>query len=665
MIARIRSFDQLGDGLRLALQLWPLCVVWWVWDVSDDLWRSLSPLVTDETADLTGKTSFLVTGVHKLWDWLQPSGALLGPTAVMALAIILHRIDVGRRIMALAGVLAMAAAAILTGWSYYLRLLQPGDVGAPPVAIFVGLVVAYIGFCFATQVRRSDSDAPSIRRGASGNFGHADWLSMKAAHRRFPGPDPTYGGLVVGEAYRVDQDRAAQKTLFDPDDARTWGMGGKAPLLVDPCRFGSTHALVFAGSGGFKTTAVGIPTLLTWTGSAVVLDPSCEIAPMVQGYRQQTLGHRVVTLDPFTPGSGLNVLDWIDPAAPQAETHVDTVVRWICGETRDDSGSRFFSGRGRNLIRCLLADMLWDPQLSPDQKTLRTLRRRIVTPEDEMRVLLERIHQLSHSAKARDLAGTIKGAVSETFSGIYQNADEDTSWLSTAAFADLVSGSSFKTSDLNRSGLTVFVQIPMPVLKDSPAVGRVVIGALLNAVYEANARVEGRVLFLLDEVARLGYMHLLELARDAGRKYGVTLLMLYQSLGQLVGQWGQEGKQAWFDGTAWQLFAAVRDWDTARQVSGMCGEYGVVATSAGDTTSSQSGRTGTSSSAGRSENRSEIRRALIRPEELMHDARSDEAFVLAGGTKPLRCGRAIYFRRPEWSGLIEKNRFHPQHTGTA
>ena len=31
-----------------------------------------------------------------------------------------------------------------------------------------------------------------------------------------------------------------------------------------------------AGSGGLKTTSVGVPTLLTWTGSAVVLDPSRE-----------------------------------------------------------------------------------------------------------------------------------------------------------------------------------------------------------------------------------------------------------------------------------------------------------------------------------------------------------------------------------------------------
>ena len=52
------------------------------------------------------------------------------------------------------------------------------------------------------------------------------------------------------------------------------------------------------------------------------------------------------------------------------------------------------------------------------------------------------------------------------------------------------------------------------------------IGALLNAVYDADRALDGgRVLFLLDEVARLGYMNIMEVARDAGRTYGITLML--------------------------------------------------------------------------------------------------------------------------------------------
>ena len=485
---------------------------------------------------------------------------------------------------------------------------------------------------------------------------------MKRARKRFPGPDPAYGGLVVGEAYRVDQDRAAQRGPFDPRERASWGTGGKAPLLIDPCHEGATHALVFAGSNGFKTTSAAIPTLLTWTGAAVVLDPSREIGPMLQGFREQDLGHQVVTLDPANAASGgFNVLDWIDPTAPLAQTHVEAVVGWISGEHRghDSSTGDFFRAKARELITCLLTDLLWDPTLAPAQKTLRTLRARLVTPEDEMRALLETISQQSHSLKARQLASTLKGAVKETFSGTYQNATRDTGWLSTDAYADLVSGSTFRTRDLTGGKLTVFVQIPLHVLDNTPALGRVVIGALLNAVYEADGVLKGRVLFLLDEVARLGFMKVITQARDAGRKYGITMLLLYQSLGQLIEQWGMDGKKSWYESTSWRLFAAVQDRETAREVSELCGEYAVVSTSTGDTEGSQSrGSMGASSSSGRSENRSEIKRALIKPEEIIQDSRVDEAFVMVRGSPPLRCGRAIYFRRREWDGLVGKNRFH-------
>ncbi|WP_198647825.1 type IV secretory system conjugative DNA transfer family protein, partial [Agrobacterium pusense] len=66
----------------------------------------------------------------------------------------------------------------------------------------------------------------------------------------------------------------------------------------------------FAGSGGFKTTSVTVPTALKWGGSLVVLDPSNEVAPMVMDHRRKS-GRRVIVLDPKIAGSGFNALDWI------------------------------------------------------------------------------------------------------------------------------------------------------------------------------------------------------------------------------------------------------------------------------------------------------------------------------------------------------------------
>ena len=91
----------------------------------------------------------------------------------------------------------------------------------------------------------------------------------------------------------------------------------------------------------------------------------------------------------------------------------------------------------------------------------------------------------------------------------------------------------------------------------------------------------------------------------------------------------------------------------------MCGEHGVVSTALGESAGTQGRMSGSSTNSGRSENRSEIKRALIKPDELLQDTRADEAFVLIRGAKPLRCGRAVWFRRPEWQGQVGANRFHP------
>ena len=167
------------------------------------------------------------------------------------------------------------------------------------------------------------------------------------------------------------------------------------------------------------------------------------------------------------------------------------------------------------------------------------------------------------------------------------------------------------------------------------------------------------MLFLLDEAARLGYMKILETARDAGRKYGITLQLLYQSTGQIVDQWGEQGKRSWYDGVSYRCYAAVQDLDTATELENSFGTYGVMASSEGSNTgASGKGFEVGNHSRGSNISYHEIGRPLIRKAELMHDVRDDEQFVLGRGMAPLRCGRAIYFRRPELAALVAENRFY-------
>ena len=90
---------------------------------------------------------------------------------------------------------------------------------------------------------------------------------------------------------------------------------------------------------GFKTVSVCVPSLLSYRGSIVTLDPSTELEPMLRPARQ-ALGHRVVAVDPARPAeTGFNVLDWLDPKSATADADVHAVVDWVCGERRAASST--------------------------------------------------------------------------------------------------------------------------------------------------------------------------------------------------------------------------------------------------------------------------------------------------------------------------------------
>jgi type IV secretion system protein VirD4 len=494
-------------------------------------------------------------------------------------------------------------------------------------------------------------------RGVTTNHGDSRWATVADMKRMFPGPHPVYGGTVVGEAYRVDEDRVAKRHAFDPRNRRTWGKGGKAPLLTDPCVTGPTHCVTIAGSGWYKSQ-VAATQIMAWTGSKVILDPSCELGPMTED-ALKARGERVFQVK-MADRSGMDAIDWIDINHDEAEMHVAAVVSAVYNEEAVQKNSDpLFTPMGRNLVTCLLASLLWDsdPGVKP---TLSMLGEAMSTPEDEMPALLQAIYANTKSKLARRLAGTaMKMRADETFSGVYVNAVTGTSWLSTTVYADLVSdGVCTPDSILSDDGpTTIFLQIPLSALENTPGIARVLVSSLFNRVVLEDGKVPGRILFMLDEAARLGRMPIMEVIRDAGRKYGITMMLLYQSISQMTDQWGTGALDKWQQSTSWFSYAAISSQQALMDVSKACGSHSVLAYSEGFNAGRQSnpGRWG-SKSRGSTTNVHEISRPLITPDELRL-MRADEAVVIPAGGLPMRCGRAIWFRRAELQRLLKTSRF--------
>ncbi|MCF3640314.1 Ti-type conjugative transfer system protein TraG [Rhizobium sp. TRM95111] len=516
-------------------------------------------------------------------------------------------------------------------------------------AVFTGI------FALRVAIRGNAAFAKAIPRRITGKravHGEADWMKMAEAAKLFPDA----GGIVIGERYRVDKDSVAGAP-FRAGEAQSWGAGGRAPLLCFDGSFGSSHGIVFAGSGGFKTTSVTIPTALKWGGGLVVLDPSSEVAPMVIDHRRKA-GRNVIVLDPATPAIGFNALDWIGRHGNTKEEDIVAVATWIMTDNARTASARddFFRASAMQLLTALIADVCLSGHTDEKDQTLRRVRANLSEPEPKLRERLTRIYEQSESDFVKENVAVFVNMTPETFSGVYANAVRETHWLSYPNYAALVSGDSFSTDELAEGGADLFIALDLKVLEAHPGLARVVIGSLLNAIYNRNGDVTGRTLFLLDEVARLGYLRILETARDAGRKYGITLAMIFQSIGQVREAYGgRDATSKWFESASWISFAAINDPDTADYISKRCGDTTVEV----DQTSRSTGMKGSS----RSRSKQLSRRPLIMPHEVLR-MRSDEQIVFTSGNPPLRCGRAIWFRREDMKACVGENRFHRAASGS-
>ncbi len=576
-------------------------------------------------------------------------GPLAGLLAVWALPM--HR----RRPVAMTSLLCFLAVVGFYSLREYGRLapsVQRGVATWNYALSYLDMVVVIGALCgfmaVAVSARTSTIVPEQVKRARRATFGDADWLSMSAAGKLFP-PD---GEIVVGERYRVDK-KIVHDLPFDPNDSSTWGQGGKAPLLTYGQDFDSTHMLFFAGSGGYKTTSNVVPTALRYTGPLICLDPSTEVAPMVVEHRTRVLGREVMVLDPTNPIMGFNVLDGIE-TSKQKEEDIVGVAHMLLSESMrfESSTGSYFQSQAHNLLTGLLTHVM----LSPDyagRRNLRSLRLIVSEPEPSVLAMLRDIQENSASAFIRETLGVFTNMTEQTFSGVYSTASKDTQWLSLDSYAALVCGNAFKSSDIVSGRKDVFLNIPASILRSYPGIGRVIIGALINAMIQADGGFRRRALFMLDEGDLLGYMRVLEEARDRGRKYGISMMLMYQSVGQLERHFGRDGATSWIDGCAFASYAAIKALDTARNVSAQCGEMTVEVKGS----SRNIGWDAKNGASRKSENVNFQRRPLIMPHEITQSMRKDEQIIIVQGHSPIRCGRAIYFRRKDMDGAARPNRF--------
>jgi type IV secretion system protein VirD4 len=128
-----------------------------------------------------------------------------------------------------------------------------------------------------------------------------------------------------------------------------------------------------------------------------------------------------------------------------------------------------------------------------------------------------------------------------------------------------------------------------------------------------------KVYFVLDEFATVGHLSVIEDAITTYRKFGVAIILFVQSIAQLH-RCFPNGQHVTAMANVSQTYWALNDLDTAKYVSERLGEYTIVVSSGG-TSTSRSMSSGRDESNGASWSINSgwqlMGRRLVRPEELM------------------------------------------------
>ena len=227
-----------------------------------------------------------VVGIFELRGWAEMTASAGGPIVGIALAQyapppVRWRIAVASTALYCLGLVVFIAPPLVELIARKpLELSLTRSLAIANMTWVAGPIVGALALACLVKLTTAGTDGFIRARGAA--LGDARWLDMTEASKLFPAD----GEVVIGEAYRPDQERSGHQA-FDPGKKDTWGSGGRGPLLTYKLNFDSTHMLFFAGSGGYKTTSTVVPTALRYSGSMVVLDPAREVGQLVGPIRSE------------------------------------------------------------------------------------------------------------------------------------------------------------------------------------------------------------------------------------------------------------------------------------------------------------------------------------------------------------------------------------------
>lgn len=421
-----------------------------------------------------------------------------------------------------------------------------------------------------------------------------------------------------------------------------------APILSTP----EHHTLIVARTRTGKGTRVIVPTLLRYSGSAIVIDPKGENAAITARIRRETLNSAVHVINPWgeladafkerglTPAT-FNPLDVLIRDDPNVVAVAQGLAGAVCPSPPGDK-DRFWTGSAANVLTAVL---LWITDQPGEQKTLARAREIVSLSRKDFtdRFLVPMAASTAFEGAIREMASPFLDLAQETYSGIMSNLSEATKFLSDPQVKAATAVSSFDMADLIREAVTVYLVIPPDRIDTQRTWLRLMTTAAMHTFkrYPLKGRPPHRCMILMDEFPALGRIE--DLPRDIATMsgYGIDFTLIVQGLDQLKDLYGAAAGTI-LSNCAYKWFCNVNDLESANYLSETLGKTTVQTVGHGEGQNFGPGGGGQSENV----NYGETGRPLLMPDEVLALGR-DVAIVLNPDDRPHYIRPVDYWRMPD------------------
>ncbi|MBH8910412.1 conjugal transfer protein TraG [Pseudomonas aeruginosa] len=404
---------------------------------------------------------------------------------------------------------------------------------------------------------------------------------------------------------------------------------------------GPEHVLTFAPTRSGKSVGLVIPTLLSWTGSAVVHDIKKEIWTATAGWRSR-FSHCLL----FNPTDPLSAA--YNPLLEvRRGSHEVRDVQNIADILVDPEGALERRNHWEKTSHALLVGAILHVLYAGEDKTLRGVANFLSDPACPFEVTL---HQMMTTRHLGD--GTHPVVASAAREVLNKSENERSGVLSTAmsflglyrdpTVAEVTSRCDWRIADLIAAEHPVSLYLVVPpsdISRTKPLIRLILnqIGRRLTESLDGSDGIERRhkLLLMLDEFPALGRLDFFETALAFMAGYGIRSFLIAQSLNQIDKAYGQN--HSILDNCHVRVTFATNDERTAKRISetlGTATELRAQRNYAGHRLAPWLGHLMVS--------RQETARPLLTPGEVMQ-LPPDEAVVMISSVAPIRARKLRYY----------------------